>query len=344
VITLKEIARQAEVSVGTVDRVLHDRGRVSKASIEKVKAIITKTRYRTNIHAQNLSLQATHHFGVIMPYPHQDGYYWEMMRKGVDQAVEELASFNVHRHFFYFDKFSEASFVKAGTQALDHRVEGLIIAPVLFDACHAFVRSIPDEVPYIYVDSTIPGTAPMASIGQNSFQSGLCGAKLMRMLLTKEANGDIAVLRMLPNDFHINERVRGFLSFFDNVSGDKVYVFDVDTGMGEREFVQRIGSIDDEVPDCKGFFVTNAQTHRVVKALLVRESAVKHIIGYDCIEENLRLLETGNIDFIISQKTREQGYSGITALFRNLVLKERCAGDVRMPIDIVSAGNASFYR
>jgi LacI family transcriptional regulator len=342
-ITLKEIAHQAEVSVGTVDRVLHGRGRVSKASIEKVKAIVKKTGYITNIHASNLSLQATHHFGIIMPHPHQDSYYWEMMRKGIDQAFVDLASFNVQCHFFFFDKFSDVSFLRAGQQAIDQRMEGLVIAPVLFDASTAFVKSIPREIPYLYVDSTIPGTTPIASIGQDSFQSGVCGARLMRMLVAPDP-GAISVLRMLPNDFHINERVRGFLSFFDEAASGAVHVFDIDTGMGEREFADHIASIGEQVPGCKGFFVTNAQTHRVVKALLVKERSVQHIVGYDCVEENLRLLEKGNIDFIISQNTREQGYTGLNTLFRYLVMKERGTGDITMPIDIVMKENASFYR
>jgi LacI family transcriptional regulator len=340
-ITIKEIAQRAEVSIGTVDRVLHGRGRVSKRSEEIIKAIIKKTGYKTNIHARNLSLQTTHHFGIIMPHSHQDSGYWDIMRKGIDQAVGELASFNVHRRYYYFDKFSEPSFIKAGRQALDQRMKGLLIAPVLFDACTVFVKAIPEDIPYVYVDSTIPGTTPLVSIGQDSFQSGICGAKLMRMLV---GDHGAVVLRMLPNDFHINERVRGFLSFFENVSGRAVRVFDIDAGLGEREFIERVASIEAGVPDCKGFFVTNAQTHRVVKALLVKECAVKHIIGYDCVGENLRLLEAGNIDFIISQNTREQGHTGITALFRRLVMKEPCAGDVRMPIDIVMAENVSFYK
>jgi LacI family transcriptional regulator len=301
-ITLKEIALQAEVSIGTVDRVLHGRGRFSKATEERIKAIIKKTGYKPNIHGRNLSLQAVHNFGIIMPHPHQDSYYWDMMRKGIDQAVSDLDSFNIHQRYFYFDKFSETSFVKASQQALEQGVEGLIIAPVLFDACSAFVKSIPEEIPYAYVDSTIPGTSPLVSIGQDSFKSGVCGAKLMRMLIAADP-GDIVVLRMLPNDYHINERVRGFLSFFDDVARRTVHVFDIDTSMGEREFVERVASIEVKVPKCKGFFVTNAQTHRVVKALLVKESRVKHIIGYDCVDENLRLLKTGNIDFIIAENS-----------------------------------------
>ncbi len=341
-ITIKEIALQAEVSIGTVDRVLHRRGRVSKKSEDKIKAIIKKTGYKTNIHARNLSLQTTHCFGVIVPFPQPKGNYWEMIQKGANQAVDELRPFNVRADFFFFNKFSETSFLSAGAQALGKGVSALLIAPVLFDACAAFVKTVPQNIPYVYVDSTIPDTAPLASIGQNSFQSGVCGAKLMQMLVGNQ--GSIAVLRMLPIDFHINERVRGFISFFEKIPSITVQIFNSSGDVPEREFVDCVASIESKLPNCKGFFVTNADAHLVARALRSTNSVGKHIIGYDCIGENIRLLEDGSIDFIISQNPREQGYAGINALFRHLVMKEPCATNVQMPVDIVMAENASFYK
>jgi LacI family transcriptional regulator len=342
VITIKEIAERAELSIGTVDRVLHGRGRVSKKTEEKIRNIIRKTGYKTNILARNLSMQTTHQFGVIMPSPDQDGGYWDILKRGIDQAAGELSSFRVNRHYYFFDKYSDSSFVEAGKKSLDDKMGGLVIAPVLYNACTSFVKSIPNEIPYIYVDSTIPGTTPLMAIGQNSFQSGRCGAKLMNMSLT--GVGEIAVLRMLPNDFHINERVRGFLSFFEGNQSVVVHVFDVNGSATEQELVDLILSIETRNPKCKGYFVTNAETHRIAKAIQATRRNGHRVIGYDCIEENKRLLELGAIDFIISQNTREQGYTGINMLFRHLVLKETPAAEISMPIDIVIAENLSCYQ
>jgi LacI family transcriptional regulator len=341
-VTIKEIAQRANLSIGTVDRVLHGRGRVSKKTEEKVRAIIEKTGYKTNIYARNLSLQTTHHVGVIMPDPHHKNTYWNMLQRGIDQAVDELKSFKVKVDYFYFNKFSEPSFAEAGRQALSRDIQGLIIAPVLFDACATFIKSIPEKVPYVYVDSTIPNTTPLASIGQNSFQSGVCGAKLLRMLIGE--NGSIAVLRMLPIDFHINERVRGFTSFFEKNSALTVHVFTTNGEVPEKDLMEFVASVLAKIPDCKGFFVTNADAHLIAKALRTMNRVGLHVIGYDCIGENIKLLEEGFIDFIISQNPKEQGYAGINTLFRYIVMKEPCMGNVHMPIDIVMAENISFYK
>jgi LacI family transcriptional regulator len=342
VITIKDIALQAGVSIGTVDRVLHGRGRVSKKSEDKINAIVKKTGYKTNIYARNLSLQTTYHFGIIIPQAQQKGRYWEIIQKGVNQAVTELRSFNIHADFFFFNKFSETSFLEAGKKALEQGVNGLLIAPVLFDACAAFTTSIPQHIPYVFIDSTIPNTAPLATIGQNSFQSGVCGAKLMYMLM--RSAGSIAVVQMLPIDFHINERVRGFTSFFKNIPSATVHVFKGNGDMPKKEFIDFVASIESKLVNCKGFFVTNADAHLIAKALRSMKSTGKHIIGYDCISENIQLLEEGYIDFIISQNPQEQGHAGINTLFRHLVMKEPCIMNVQMPIDIVMAENVTFYK
>ncbi|NLG05168.1 MAG: substrate-binding domain-containing protein [Clostridia bacterium] len=340
-VTIKDIAEKSGFSIGTVDRVLHGRGRVSKKTEDKIKAIVRSTGYRANIHARNLSMCSVHNFGVIMPKSGQDSGYWDIMRRGIDQAERDLATFNIHRHYFFFDKYSEESFINSCKDALEKDMAGLLIAPVLFDACSAFVKTISSEIPYVYVDSTIPDTTPIASIGQDSYQSGVCGAKLMKVLLGGE--GNVAVLRMLPNDFHINERVRGFSSAFDSTSSIKIHMFDLDGGLDDEEFSSRVKAIEEKIRPCKGFFVTNSETHRVAKAL-AHNSNRAHIVGYDCVDENIRLLKKGAIDFIISQNTREQGYTGINTLFRHLVLKEPCASQVQIPIDIVVAENSFYYQ
>ena len=47
--TINDIAKMANVSRGTVDRVIHGRGKVSKPAYEKVKNILDKIDYNNPI-------------------------------------------------------------------------------------------------------------------------------------------------------------------------------------------------------------------------------------------------------------------------------------------------------
>jgi DNA-binding LacI/PurR family transcriptional regulator len=58
--TVKEIARRARVSIGTLDRVLHDRGEVSADTKARLEAIIPSLGYKPNVLARRLSLDRHH--------------------------------------------------------------------------------------------------------------------------------------------------------------------------------------------------------------------------------------------------------------------------------------------
>jgi LacI family transcriptional regulator len=287
-------------------------------------------------------MKKTYRFGIIMPRCDQDSGYWEILKTGIDSALSDFSSFSVHAEYFFFDKYSDDSFMQAGLRSLQGNVDGLLITPILSKICPSFVKAIPKEIPYAYADSTIPDTTPLAYIGQDSFQSGVCAAKLMQLCLGGE--GGIAIVRMLPEDFHIDQRVKGFSSYFQDNPSVTLCTFDVSGGMNSKAFNDEIGSVEKKLPGCKGVFVTNADTHRVVKALQGSSGPRKHVIGYDCIQENMRLVSQGKIDFLISQKTRDQGFLGINTLFRSVVLKETCAKEVLMPIEIVTAENLRYYQ
>ena len=52
---IKDIASMAGVSAGTVDRVLHNRGRVSEEALKKVKKALKKIDYQPNLIARSLA-------------------------------------------------------------------------------------------------------------------------------------------------------------------------------------------------------------------------------------------------------------------------------------------------
>ena len=56
-VTIRQVAEEAGVSIGTVDRILHHRGRVSKETTDRVHEIIEKLGYKPNIHASLLSIR-----------------------------------------------------------------------------------------------------------------------------------------------------------------------------------------------------------------------------------------------------------------------------------------------
>ncbi|NJM25778.1 MAG: LacI family transcriptional regulator [Bacteroidia bacterium] len=74
-IRIKDIARLAGVSVGTVDRVLHNRGRVSEDALNKVMKILEEIDYKPNLIARTLGSNKIYKIAVLMPDPSRDPYW-----------------------------------------------------------------------------------------------------------------------------------------------------------------------------------------------------------------------------------------------------------------------------
>ena len=65
--TLKDVAREAGLTVGTVSRILNNRGYISSNAREKVDEAMEKLNYRPNEVARSLHGKSTNTIGLIVP-------------------------------------------------------------------------------------------------------------------------------------------------------------------------------------------------------------------------------------------------------------------------------------
>ena len=81
-IRIVDIAKMAGVSVGTVDRVIHNRGRVSEENRKKVQAILEMVHYQPNLMARSLAAsKKQYHLLAITPSFVQGEYWGSLFRK-----------------------------------------------------------------------------------------------------------------------------------------------------------------------------------------------------------------------------------------------------------------------
>jgi len=203
-ITIKEIAKNANVSIGTLDRVIHNRGKVSEEKERLIRKIMEEENYKPNIFARNLKIAKTYIIGVLIPKPSRANHYRELPVQGIKQAAEELSNRNIKI------KFKD--------------LYGILMAPVLYSECSKFLQKIPENLPYVFIDSTVPEADNLAYIVQNSFKSGLIAGKLMKLLVPQKS--DITIIKILPEVFPIEGRIKGFTTYLkpSNKYNIKVYV------------------------------------------------------------------------------------------------------------------------
>ena len=87
-VTIKDVARYADVSVATVSRVLNGQPNVKEESIQKIMAAVEELHYRPNLAARNLRKSES---GVIMVFIQQlSNPYYNDILSGICDASRQL--------------------------------------------------------------------------------------------------------------------------------------------------------------------------------------------------------------------------------------------------------------
>ncbi|MDR1523787.1 MAG: LacI family DNA-binding transcriptional regulator, partial [Tannerella sp.] len=106
---IKDIAAKAGVSAGTVDRVLHNRGRVSEDALKKVRKALEELDYQPNLIARSLASKKACRMITLMP-SFKPGEYWAEVSKGIDKVERELSDYHLQIERKFFNQYDKDSF------------------------------------------------------------------------------------------------------------------------------------------------------------------------------------------------------------------------------------------
>ncbi len=346
--TLREIAEAAEVSIGTVDRVLHNRGRVSPATKAKIEMLISEHGYRPNPIARHLKLNKKYSFAVILPNMEDDSGYWKLAYKGIQKAAKELEAFGVGVERIRYDRYDTVHVLERIQEQIDDlNFDGLLMAPVLPAASYALIKTLPADFPIIFFDAQLPDFQPLSRIGQDAFQSGVLAGRLLDAFSTRK--GPYCVVSAHSEDYHIRKRIEGFFHYFESLDASlaadpdrrglstarrevRIFeCFDLDH-RDTRESFLRTMLKETESPG--GVFVTNASVHGVAAHLNRKGSEHIAVLGYDLVPENEQQLRLGTIDCLLSQRPEYQAYEALYQLYSHVVLQQVIEKQIIVPIDI----------
>ncbi|WP_396187565.1 substrate-binding domain-containing protein [Flavobacterium sp.] len=342
-ITIKKIAEIANVSVGTVDRIIHNRGQVTEENIGKVNAIIKEYGYKKNIFASNLAFNKKFKFAVFLP-KNENIEYWQAPIIGIKKAAEELANFGVTIDYIYFD-YNITSFKKIAKKVLKLDYDGLLYAPIFYEESVSFLTEYKKkDTPIVMIDSNLPEIESIAYIGQDSYQSGYLGGKLISYGIKNDSN--VLILKINQNVESTSrtnvflQRIKGFYAFFKEKKGLPKFNF---TEISIKYDVENQLTLNmfKEI-DC--VFIPNSRVHIIAKFIKENKLENIRIVGYELLKQNLEYLNNGIIDFLIHQKPEEQGYMGINHLYKKVVLKEPVDTLHYMPLEIIVKENCTLAK
>ncbi|HEU4829795.1 MAG TPA: LacI family DNA-binding transcriptional regulator [Gemmatimonadales bacterium] len=148
-ITIKDVARQAGVSVATVSRVYSGRDPVSEHTRIRVCEVGARLGYAPHGAAQSLITNRTNTIGVLLPDLY--GEFFSEVIRGIDQTARRQGY-----HVLVSSAHQEPAELEAALRAMRGRVDGMIImAPDL--AARAQLASLPTRFPTVLLNRSSEG-------------------------------------------------------------------------------------------------------------------------------------------------------------------------------------------
>jgi LacI family transcriptional regulator len=197
-ITIKDVARQANVSVATVSRALNGHENVAEAVRRRVLAVANELRYSPHHAARSLSSRRTQTIGVVLPDLYGE-FFSELMR-GIDQVARERGL-----HLLVSSYHGHPEEQGTALRAMRGRVDGLLVMSPYVGNSDYLVDNLMPSLPAVLMNTHLPDAGfRTLSIDNHG------GARAMVRHLVDSGHRRIAFIAGPADNFDARDRLRGY--------------------------------------------------------------------------------------------------------------------------------------
>ena len=324
--TIKDVAREAGLTVTTVSRVLNNRGYISEDARKKVNDAMKKLNYQPNEVARSLHKKTTNTIGLIVPHIRHP-YFAEMISN-----IENEAYKKGYRILLCNTKGK----VEKEKEYLDICTSNRVAGVILFSGTVSVDLFRQMDVPVITMERVLDsGTASVEC--DNKTGGELAAKKLIdkgckHLLLIGSTTGNVE----LPAD----NRVMGFR----NICEEKGIPFvEIDPKIYEYENMEYMKLVEEalkEYPDTDGVFASSdviaAQTLHVCNKLGIKVPEQMKIVGFD--DSFVATLTSPQLT-TIHQPMKEMAMQAVQ-LLKDATEKKIVAKQTILPVTLIERGTA----
>ncbi|WP_405610810.1 substrate-binding domain-containing protein [Polaribacter sp. Asnod1-A03] len=346
-ITIKDIAREANVSEGTVDRVIHNRGGVSKKTATKVQQILAHHNFTVNPVASALATKNKYTIAVLIPEHNQQDLFWKSPYLGILKATSDVKNLGIQVDTFKFNQYDASSYSKTFRLLLESKPTTVILVPNFFKETTDIVNKLEDlKIPYLFLNVDIKGFNNISFVGQDSYTAGYISGKLMCFNTPKYS--EFLIIQSKENftrNNAVSDRVEGFKNYFiKNKIDSKTTVLKIENIDDTEHRKEIINSYLETHPEIKGIFVPFSRVYMIANCLNSKNLDKIELIGFDNTPQNIDCLLNDSVSFLISQKPFDQGYEAVKLLSDFLIQKKVSNDKFYLPIDILIKENVIYNR
>ena len=341
---ISDIAAMAEVSVGTVDRVLHERGEVSPETRKRIEAVLERIHYVKRIHSKSVSCHKTVRLLVIIPQYHK-GDYWDRVREGIERAMTHFVQCTFQTTYLTYNQFDINSCKNTFRTAASYKKDAVIIGPTFSDETFIFASQLSlQRVKYIFVDALVRNAEPLTAFVPDNVQCGKAQARLLTAIMDHSKKVLLLQSKRVGDDTSIAsfERQRGFISYLAENAPDIEYVYGVYDCKPSRNTLDELDGLFTAYP-VGAVAVFNSQAHLLVHQLKTLGRLAVPVCGYGTNARNVQLLKDGSISFLIEEHPEYQGYMAVKAIADNLMSGSSPRLVNYAPIDIMLKETVDYF-
>ena len=323
--TIKDLAKEADLAVGTVSRVLNNRGYISKGTRDKVYSAMKRIGYSPNAFAQGLSKKKMDCIAVIVPHIVHP-YFAKMISR-----LEKEASKRGYK-VIIFNSSGDAA--KESDELLRYQ-SSFISGVLLFSADISAEALMNFRIPLVLVEREPAGNAVSIQC------DNVAGGRLAANHLIKKGCRNLIVISSLntadmPGDDRENEFVRVCSESGATVkrysAGSEQYI--------SLDYHDLICRALNENPDCDGIFATSD----LIAAQVIQECGRKglripediKLVGFDDVE--LAGLTTPTIT-TVHQPIREIAEAAIETI-EKLNEEKKVPRKIVLPVTLIERDSA----
>lgn len=334
--TLEDVAREAGVSIATVDRVVNGRAGVHARTIERVRQAIDRLSFLPDRHASRLARSRVHNFYILLPSGHND--FMKNLEAEFLGARQRLSLERVNLEIRHVDVFDGPVLARALEQ-LPEPVDGVALVGLDHPEVVEAVNNLAARgVIVLTLVSDLPSSRRTHFVGIDNFAAGRTAASLTGRFTAGKTGKVGLIAGSLALRDHI-ERQNGFEQVLTR-EYPGLEILPLREARDENERVrQAAAGMLEEYPDLVAIYSAGGGQAGVIAA--IHESG-RHDIVFICHELTAlsrRHLVQGTIDAVIGQDCGHMARSTARIM---LALKEKdsiLAAQERIRIDIFLRDN-----
>lgn len=300
--TIKDIASIIGVSRGTVDRVLHNRGRVSPEVRDKVYAAIKELGYEPNKAGRMLAVTKNPCcIGVFCPGTYNS--FFDQIIKGMEEADAEYRDLGFSMKISMVKGFDATEHLNALKALVESGINALVSAPIKNPMIVDYLSSL--SIPSAVFNTNLEYKNKLYYVGSDYAEKGRINAGML--MLTAKVKPRIVIIRGSDNFYGHSMIGESFIKTLDDAAFEYELKGIFSTG-DDNKTTETVVSELLHSTDINTVFVTTAGLEGALNAIGDRKILV---FTSDDTPTIKKYIQAGRVAWTISQDPHMQGYMAI---------------------------------